>query len=79
MSRKVKLVTPRQYSEIHKIPYTTVMYWLQSGRIPGAEKYETPSGHYYLLPDDTPNPELKKTGRPRKDVKKKISKKRRNS
>jgi hypothetical protein len=75
MGRKVNLVTPRQYATKHGVAYTTVMYWLQSGKIPGAEKTETPTGHYWLLPDDTPNPELKKTGRPRKNSKKQTTKK----
>jgi hypothetical protein len=69
MSRKVKLVTPRQYSEIHKVAYTTVMYWLNTNRIEGAIKHTTPFGHYWELPDDAPRPK-KLSGRPKKAVKK---------
>ncbi len=68
------MVTPRQYSEIHAIPYTTVMYWLQSGKVEGAVKHPTPSGHYWELPDDTPKP-LKLSGRPKKATAKKSAKK----
>jgi hypothetical protein len=70
MSRKGNLVTPRQYSEIHQVAYTTVMYWLNTGRIEKAEKIETPTGHYWLLPDDAPRPK-KLSGRPKKKAAKK--------
>jgi hypothetical protein len=66
MSRKGKLVTPRQYSEIHRVAYTTVMYWLNTDRIDGAVKHITPTGHYWELPYDAPRPK-KLSGRPKKD------------
>jgi hypothetical protein len=56
MSRKGKMVTPRQYSKMHGVPYTTVMYWLQNGKVEGAVKHQTPTGHYWELPDNTPHP-----------------------
>lgn len=65
MSGKGKMVTPKQYSTMHEIPYTTVMYWLQNGKIDGAVKHETPFGHYWELPDDTPRP-ASMAGRPKK-------------
>jgi hypothetical protein len=68
MSRKGKMVTPREYSTMHEIPYTTVMYWLQAGKIDGAVKHQTPTGHYWELPDDTPRPPSM-AGRPRKAAK----------
>jgi len=69
MSRKGKLVTPRQYSEINDVPYTTVMHWLQNGKVEGAVKHTTPHGHYWELPEDAPTPP-KRSGRPKKAAKK---------
>jgi len=63
MSRKVKLVTPKEYAEIHQVAYTTVLYWLNNGRVEGAVKHETPRGPYWELPVDTPRPK-KMSGRP---------------
>jgi hypothetical protein len=69
MSRKGKLVTPIQFAEIHKVAYTTVMYWLTTARIPGAIKRETPRGPYWEIPEDAPRPP-KLSGRPKKTAKK---------
>jgi hypothetical protein len=65
MSRKGKPVKPKEYAEIHGVAYTTVMYWLQSGKGEGAVKHETPRGPYWELPEDTPRPK-KLSGRPKK-------------
>lgn len=73
MGRKVKLVTPKEYAEINGVAYTTVMYWLQTGRVAGAVKHETPRGPYWELPEDTPRPK-KLSGRPRKSTTKKSKK-----
>lgn len=74
MSRKGKLVTPRQYAEVHGVAYTTVMYWLNTDRVEGTVKHTTPFGHYWELPEDTPR--LKKlSGRPKKEGAKKTAKK----
>jgi predicted site-specific integrase-resolvase len=73
MSRKGKLVTPRQYAEENGVAYTTVMYWLNNGRVEGAVKHTTPTGHYWELPEDTPRPK-KLSGRPKKAAKKKGAK-----
>jgi predicted site-specific integrase-resolvase len=73
MSRKGKLVTPRQYAEMNGVAYTTVMHWLQAGKVEGAVKHETPFGHYWELPDDTPRPK-KLSGRPKKATKKSAKK-----
>jgi predicted site-specific integrase-resolvase len=70
MSRKGKLVTPKEYAEIHGVAYTTVMYWLQTGKVEGAVKHETPRGPYWELPEDTPRPK-KLSGRPKKAATKK--------
>jgi hypothetical protein len=69
MSRKVKLVTPKEYAEIHNVAYTTVLYWLNTGRVEGAVKHETPRGPYWELPLETPRPK-KLSGRPKKATKK---------
>ncbi len=52
---------------MHEIPYTTVMYWLQTGKVEGAVKHQTPTGHYWELPDDTPRPPSM-AGRPKKQA-----------
>jgi hypothetical protein len=49
------------------VTYTTVMHWLQGGKVEGSVKHETPHGHYWELPDDTPRPK-KLSGRPKKAV-----------
>lgn len=67
MSRKGKLVTPRQNAEINGVAYTAVMHWLQAGKVEGAVKHETPHGHYWELPDDPPRPK-KLSGRSKKEA-----------
>jgi predicted site-specific integrase-resolvase len=67
MSRKVKLVTPRQYAEINGVAYTTVLYWLNNGRVDGAVKHTTPFGYYWELPEDAPRPKSR-AGRPTKEA-----------
>jgi hypothetical protein len=58
--RKPKMITARQYAEMHGTPYTTVATWLQRELIPGAEKQELPYGGYvWMVPDNAPKPELK--------------------
>ena len=74
MSRKGKLVTPGQYAEMNGVAYTTVMYWLNTGRVEGAVKHPTPFVHYWELPDNTPRPK-KLSGRPKKAAARKAAKK----
>lgn len=74
MSRKVKLVTPKEYAESNGVAYTTVLYWLNNGRVEGAVKHETPRGPYWELPEDTPRPKSR-AGRPKKEGAKKVTKK----
>jgi hypothetical protein len=69
MSRKVRLVTPKEYAEMNGVAYTTVLYWLNNGRVEGAIKHDTPRGPYWELPEDTPRPK-KLSGRPSKAAKK---------
>ena len=71
------MLTPRQFAEIHGVAYTTVMSWLQKGLIPEAVKNETPSGHYWEIPETASPPELT-PGRPstRKPAHKATAKKR---
>jgi len=73
MSRKGKLLTPRQYAEMNGVAYATVLYWLNTGRVEGAEKHDAPTGRYWVLPEDTPRPK-KLSGRPRKEGAKKSKK-----
>jgi hypothetical protein len=73
MSRKGKLVTPKEYAEINGVAYTTVLYWLNNGKVEGAVKYETPRGPYWELPLDAPRPK-KLSGRPKKATKKRGAK-----
>ncbi len=49
-------MTPRQYAEINGVAYTTVLYWLNNGRVEGAIKHQTPFGYYWELPLDAPRP-----------------------
>jgi hypothetical protein len=72
--KKGKLVTPRQYATMHGVPYTTVMYWLQSGKIKTAVKHQTPTGHHWELPDNTPAPPKLRPG-PKGGTKKRAKKK----
>ena len=74
MKRKPKMLTPRQYADQQGVAYTTVMNWLQQGKIDGAVKHETPTGHYWELPETVPVPKLR-PGRPPKISKKRITKK----
>jgi hypothetical protein len=74
MSRKGKPVTSGQYTEINGAAYTTVMYWLNTGRGEGAVKHTTPFGHYWELTEDTPRPK-KLSGRPKKAGARKAAKK----
>ena len=65
-----KTLSPKQYAEKIGKPYPTVMSWLQSGKIPQAVKTETPTGHFWQIPEDIPSPEIKR-GRPPKKASKK--------
>lgn len=67
-------MTPKEYAEIHGVAYTTVMYWLNNGKVDGAVKHETPRGPYWELPVDAPRPK-KLSGRPKKAAAKKPTKK----
>ena len=62
-------MTPRQYAEINGVAYTTVLYWLNNGRVEGAVKHTTPFGYYWELPEDAPRPKSR-AGRPKKATKK---------
>jgi hypothetical protein len=67
ISGKGKLVTTGQYAEINDVAYTTVMHWLQAGKVECSVRHETPFGHYWELPDDAPRPN-KLSGRPKKET-----------
>ena len=74
---KKKMLSPKQYAEDIGRPYTTVMTWLQSGQLPTAVKNQTPTGHYWEIPEGAKPPELKPGPKPKaqKASKKKGSKK----
>ena len=63
MGGKVKMLTPRQFAALHGVAHTTVANWLQKGLIPEGVKTETPSGHYWTVPETAAVPQLK-VGRP---------------
>lgn len=63
MGKATKMLTPRQYAEANGVAYTTVMNWLQRGKIPEAVKRDTPTGHYWEVPESAPVPQLQ-PGRP---------------
>jgi hypothetical protein len=55
-----KMITAKEYAEIHNVHYTTVMNWLRRDLVPGAIKEELPfGGYFYKIPANTPIPELK--------------------
>lgn len=62
---KKKMLSPRQYADTIETPYTTVMTWLQGGLVPQAVKRETPTGHYWEVPEDAKPPELKPGPKPK--------------
>jgi hypothetical protein len=69
-----KMITAKEYAEIHNVHYTTVMNWLRRDLVPGAAKEELPfGGYFYKIPANAPIPELKpgpKPKRAKKDAKK---------
>lgn len=65
MVKKTKMLTPRQFAELHGVAYTTVMNWLQQGLIPEAVKQETLTQHYWEVPETAKPPKLQ-PGRPPK-------------
>ena len=55
-----KMITAKEYAEMHNVHYTTVMNWLRRDLVPGAIKEELPFGGYsYKIPTGAPIPELK--------------------
>lgn len=76
-----KMITAKEYTEMHNSHYTTVMNWLRRDLTPGAIKEELPFGEYfYKIPAGAPIPELKpghilpKTDGPRRASKKSAKK-----
>lgn len=64
----VKIVTPKQYAEMHSVAYTTVMKWLQNNLVPGAVKKQLPApfvGYTYQIPEDALPPDLKPGPKPK--------------
>ena len=55
-----KMITAKEYAEMHNVHYTTVMNWLRRDLMPGAIKEELPfGGYFYKIPAGAPIPELK--------------------
>jgi hypothetical protein len=59
------MLSPKQYAEQIEKPYTTVMTWLQSGQFPTAVKHQTPTGHYWEIPEGARPPELRPGPKPK--------------
>lgn len=62
------LISTLAYAEKHGYKYSTVASWIKKGLMPDAQK--KPIGtkgtaYMYVLPDDSPPPEIRLTGRPR--------------
>lgn len=57
----------KDFAKLVGVPYTTVMYWVKSGRIKGAVFEKTPTSGYWLIPEAAANNlERPKVGRPPK-------------
>lgn len=55
------MITPKEFAEIHKVAYTTVINWLRQELINGVQKVELPHmrSHVYMVPKDARPPTLK--------------------
>jgi tetratricopeptide (TPR) repeat protein len=61
-------LSPKQYADLHGVPYETVRSWLRRQLLKGAQRQDLQSGeHRYLIPHDTPRPQLKRGPKPRFD------------
>src|SRR5262249_33748335 len=55
-----KMITAKEYAEMHNVHYTTVMNWLRRDLLPGVVKEELPfGGYFYKIPVGAPIPDLK--------------------
>ena len=55
-----KMITAKEYAEMHNSHYTTVMNLMRRDLVPGAIKEELPfGGYFYKIPAGAPVPELK--------------------
>lgn len=72
---EVKMLTPRAYAIKHGTSYTTVLFWVKNGLLPGVEKEALPYGDdtqfVYKIPETAPKPDLKPGPKPRKKAAKK--------
>jgi hypothetical protein len=76
--RETKMLTARQFANRHGVPHSTVIFWLNKGVIPGAEKLEIAvggKGFLWRIPDDAQLPKLPKGPKPKQKASKKIAKK----
>jgi len=67
MNRK-GMIPIKEFAKRVGVPYTTMMYWVKTGKIKGAIFEEAPTGGYWLIPEYAANNlQRPKLGRPRKD------------
>jgi hypothetical protein len=60
-----RMITAKEYAEMHEVHYTTVMNWLRRDLLPGAIKEDLPfGGYFYKIPIETPIPNLKPGPKP---------------
>jgi hypothetical protein len=76
------MLTARQFANMHGVPHSTVIFWLNKGVIPGAEKMEIAigkKGFLWRIPDDAPLPKLPKGPKPKQKVPQRAVKRRKAS
>jgi len=64
----MKMLSPMEFAIKHEIPYSTVMRWLNTGRIRGAEPVYVARRAYWQIPSRAKRPIVKR-GAPRKQRK----------
>jgi len=75
---KANMIRAKEFARLHDVPYSTVIFWLNKGALPGAEKVDFPVGKqsfFWLVPQDAPLPDLPKGPKPKQKTEKKAAKK----
>ena len=71
-----KMITAKEYAEMHNVHYTTVMNWLRRDFAPSAIKEELPfGGYFYSQTDDEVKDEIRAQLLPKTDGPRRASKK----
>ena len=73
------MIRAKEFARLRNVPYSTVIFWLNRGVLPGAEKVDFPVGKqpfFWLVPQDAPLPDLPKGPKPKEKTAKKVVKKR---